>query len=99
MKEVDFYNLSFNQLIGNDYCIVSLRKDEIIFSYFTFIHKSKFNPCQVNFIALSSDSLFDLIIKHNLFVKSISVSHSLYIGKEIYKAELSKILLQRYVQS
>jgi len=99
MKEIDFYNLSFKQSLDNDYCIVSLRKEVIIVSYFRYINRSKCNMCQVNFIALSSNLLFDLIIKHNLFVKYISLSHALYIGKEIYKAELSKIISQRYVQS
>lgn len=99
MKEIDFYNLSFNQLIDNDYFIVTVRKEEIIASYFRLIDKNEFEICQVNFISLSSDVLFNLIIKHNSLLKSISLSHSLYIGKEIYKAELSKILLQKYIQS
>lgn len=99
MNDIDISNLSFKKLIGNDYCIISLRKENIIISYFRFIDKKKFNICQVNFISSSSNLLFDLINKHHLLVKSISLSHALYIGKEIYKAELSKILLQEYIQS
>lgn len=99
MNEINFSDLSLEKSIDNDYCMISLKKETIIISYFKYIQQKKFNICQVNFIALSSDSLFNLIIKHNLFFKYISLSHALYLGKEIYKAELSKTLLQKYVQS
>jgi len=99
MNEIDTSNLRLKKSIDNDYCMISLRKEKIIVSYFRSIKKNKFNICQVNFIALSSDLLFDLMNKHKFLPKSISLSHALYIGKEIYKAELSNILLQEYVQS
>jgi len=99
MHDIYIPDLKLKQLIDNDYCTIRLIKDNIVVSYFIDIGENKMNVCQVNFIALSSDLIFDLIIKHSLLVQSISVSHSLYIGKEIYKAELSKIFSQAYIQS
>lgn len=99
IKEINVSNLRLKQPIDSDYCIISSRKEVITISYFRCINKNKFNICQINFIASSSDLLFDLIVKHDLLFQSISLGHALYIGKEVYKAELSKIFLQLYVQS
>jgi len=99
INEIDLSNLRLKQSIDSDYCIIVSKKEGIIISYFRSINKNKSNICQVNFIASSSDLIFNLIVKHNLLSKSISLGHALYIGKEIYKAELSKILLQLYIQS
>lgn len=96
---INFYNSSIKKTIDKDYCIVSLDNKLIIISYFIKNNQNQNNLCKINFIASSSDLLFDLMNKHKLLVQSISLSHSLYIGKEIYKAELSEIFCQSYIQS
>ena len=92
-------DLSFNSLIDDDYCLIYLYEQLIICSYFRYADKRKSKICRVNFIAISSDVLFNLISKHNALIDRISFSHSLYLAKEIYKAELSTICVQAYIQS
>lgn len=99
IKEINVSNLILKQSIDSDYCIISSRNKGIVISYFRCINKNKFKICQINFIASSSDLLFNLIVKHNLLFQSISLGHALYLGKEVYKAELAKIFLQIYIQS
>ena len=55
--------------------------------------------CTVNFYASSSTRLYKVIGDQKFLFLSISLHHILYIGKEIYKAELSQLLRQIYVQS
>lgn len=88
-----------SSLIDDNYCLIYLYKQLIICSYIRYTSEKKSKICRVNFIAVSSDLLFNLISKHNALIHNMSFSHSLYIAKEIYKAELSNIFLQSYIQS
>jgi len=81
------------------YCIISLEKDIIRCSFFIYVESEKDSYYQINFSAISCNLLFDLICKHSNLFHHISFYHILYIGKEIYKAELSKTFQQRYRQS
>lgn len=92
--------LTCNLLLDKGYCLIYAANNIITCSYFsadTTQHSSLF--CRINFSAISSDLLLDLIVKHEKLPRSISLSHAFYIGKEIYKVELSQVLSQRYVQS
>ncbi len=92
--------LSQNQLLLTDssYCMIAVERDMIRCSFFLYI-EIKDCYCQINFSALSSNLLFDLICKHYNLCNYISFYHILYIGKEIYKAELAKTFQQTYRQS
>lgn len=85
--------------IDSHYCIVNLNKNMIIVSVFILADKNKNRLCRINFYAMSSDLLLNLISQHYSIDSHISLSHALYLGKEIHKAELSIIFKQIYVQS
>lgn len=82
-----------------NYCLIYVKADYIVCSYFSCNKLAPFSFCQINFFAMSSDLLIKLISKHKSFLQAISVSHALYLGKEIYKAELSNVCTQLYIQS
>ncbi len=86
-------------MIDDDYCIITVENSFIICSYFRFSKNNFGKYYQINFSSTSSDLLFDLINEHHYLSQFISLSHALYLGKEIYKAELSLILLQLYIQA
>ena len=85
--------------IDNNYSTFSFRKKHIVFSFFIIRDQNKHFFCTVNFYASSSTKLFALMNEYNSLFLSISLSHLLYIGQEIYKAEISKIFKQKYIQS
>ena len=95
IKKNNFYS---NLLLDCDYCIISLKEEIIVCSYFYHIKSTK-AVCQVNFYALSCNVLFNVMAKHQFLFHSMSFTHALYIGKEIYKAQMSKVLLQLYIQT
>ena len=82
----------------SNYCIISLNRGIIKLSLFIIINQYNHQSCQINFSANSSYLLFHLISKHSSLYKYISLNHILYIGKEVYKAELSNIFHQVYIQ-
>ena len=85
--------------IDANYCIVNLNKNIIIVSFFMIVDKYKKRVCKINFYAISCNLLLNLISQHYSIYNYISLSHALYLGKEIYKAELSNVFRQRYIQS
>lgn len=85
--------------IDTNHSIISLYKKKIIFSFFIVINEKKNQACILNFYASSSFRLFEIINNYKSLFSSISLDHILYIGQEVYKAELSQLLKQRYVQS
>lgn len=97
IKQINNNNICLDPLIDSDYCIIHLKGKLIICSYFQSID-AKQTFCQINFYNVSSNLLLDIIAQHQFLLQSISLSHALYLGKEIYKAELSKILSQLYIQ-
>lgn len=92
-------NLSYSLRIDNSYCLISLNKETICCSFFLYIKRRKDHYCQINFSAKSCNQLSNLICRHSTIRCSISFCHTLYIGKEIYKAELAKTFKQIYQQS
>lgn len=87
--------------IDTNYSTISVYKKNLVFSFVVILDKKKPKKrvCIVNFYALSYRQLFSLINIYEALFCSISFKHALYIGKEIYKAELSKIFNQKYIQS
>jgi len=85
--------------IDTNHSIICIYKKKIIFSFVMVIDERQCRSCKINFYASSSTKLYELISKQNLLLLSISFYHILYIGKEIYRAELSEVFKQRYVQS
>ncbi len=49
------------------------------------------------FTANSANSMIKLLSLHNFFAMS-SIKHALYLGKELYKAEIALIFNQIYIQ-
>ena len=99
IKQIQTYCQSLDMAIDNNYCMISLNKSTIIISIFIFINRNTNRICRMNFYAISSVQLFNLISQHNALNTYISLSHALYIGKEIHKIEMTNIFKQRYVQS
>lgn len=87
--------------IDTDYSTISVHKENLVFSLVIIVDKKgqKKRDCKVNFYAFSYKELFSLINIYEAIFCSISFRHALYMGKEIYKAELSKIFNQKYLQS
>lgn len=93
-------NLLFGMLnIDKNYSIVYIYKKKIIFSFVVVIDETEYRCCKINFYASSSTKLYEVINNQNVLFLSISLYHILYIGKEIYRAELSEVFKQKYVQS
>ena len=87
--------------IDTDYSTISVYNNNLVFSFVVIVDKKeqKRRGCIVNFYAFSYQRLFFLINMYQGLFGSISFGHALYMGKEIYKAELSKIFKQKYIQS
>ena len=87
--------------IDTNYSTISIYKKNLVFSFVVIGDKKEQNKlgCIVNFYALSYKQLFSLMSMYEALFCSISFRHALYMGKEIYKAELSKIFNQKYIQS
>ena len=99
IKQVQYVNQPINFELDNQYCLISISKDMIIVSFIIPVSKPKKRICRVNFYAMSCNTILSLIVQHHSISDSVSFSHALYIGKEIYKAELSNIFTQKYIQS
>nr|WOA02478.1 hypothetical protein [Gloiopeltis furcata] len=82
--------------MDNSYCLISvLRSNESsLCCYFYF--NSKSYPIFIR--AKYSILIYVLICKHR-HLRRLSCSHYLYLGGEIYKAELSLLLDQEYTQN
>ena len=98
IKQIETNNYCSNLLLDCDYCIIFLKGEMIVCSYFYHVRSAKV-VCQINFYASSGDVLFSVMAKHQFLFNSISFTHALYIGKEVYKAQMSKVLSQSYIQT
>ena len=87
--------------IDINYSTISVYRKNLVFSLVIIVDKKeqKKRSCKVNFYAFYYKDLFSLINMYEAIFDSISFRHALYMGKEIYKAELSKIFNQKYLQS
>ncbi len=54
---------------------------------------------QVVFTSTNAESMIKLISIHLLISSNLSISHALYIGGELMKAELALIMRQEYIQN
>nr|YP_010986024.1 hypothetical protein NDC12_pgp194 [Polyopes affinis]WOL36942.1 hypothetical protein [Polyopes affinis] len=82
------------------YCSIRLYENKSItlFLFHNNIISYKVNTYPICFTASSISLIHMLLSKHHYF-KSFSVNHILYIGQELYKAELSLMFDQVYVQN
>nr|WCH58140.1 hypothetical protein [Cystoclonium purpureum f. stellatum] len=82
--------------MDNSYCLIRLNVNINISLYFFYVDNnvSQYPIC---ITACQSDILYYLMSLHNSF-RNLSINHYLYLGKELYKAELSLILKQKYIQ-
>jgi len=86
------------------YCLIRVVFHKKIAIYFV-VRKDQFNSsnqCCINlyptcFTAYSANSLIKLLSLHECFSIS-SIEHLLYLGKELYKAEIALIFNQIYIQ-
>lgn len=99
LKNIKYNRRISDDVIDSNYCVITVKNNLIICSYFRFSENNFCQYSQIDFSSSSADLLFDLISEHYDLSQSISLSHALYLGKEIYKAELALIFLQVYVQS
>ena len=99
IKKIKQSSYRSDKVLDKNYCLVYVKASYIVCSYFSFNELNRSSFCHVNFFAISSDLLINLISKHESLSQVISISHALYLGKEIYKAELSNICSQVYTQS
>ena len=81
--------------MDNSYCLIYI----IIRKYIVLclLQNNSRNIYPVYFISNSSKKIFQLISIYNGFL-GLSLNHYLYLGKELYKAELALVLGQYYTQ-
>lgn len=96
--EAEINYIKLDQPIDNDYSLISVKASLITLLYFHHMCRKQYPLCKINFFAVSSDTLMGLLTSHNNLSSLISLSHALYIGKEVYKAELSRLCVQTYIQ-
>ena len=77
------------------YSLIQSAESNIIL--YLFHNKSLINY-PICLISSSSNDIYQLISIHDIFLK-LSLCHLLYLAQEVYKAELSSILGQQYIQS
>lgn len=53
----------------------------------------------IYFYGLDTSQIFEVIGQHQQFFSYISVYHSLYLGRELFKAEIADMTNQFYIQS
>nr|YP_009296228.1 hypothetical protein Sebd_076 [Sebdenia flabellata]AOM65163.1 hypothetical protein Sebd_076 [Sebdenia flabellata] len=84
--------------MDNYYCTIRILNNKKISLYLWESEqnsKKMFYP--ICFTAAYSDLLYNLICSH-YYLNDLSINHLLYIGQELYKAELSLTLNQKYIQ-
>nr|QVY58435.1 hypothetical protein [Kappaphycus striatus] len=83
--------------MDSHYCLIQVNINYGISIYFFYLDKN-INQYPICITATSSRVLYYLISLHYYF-RYLSVMHYLYLGKELYKAELALYFQQEYVQS
>lgn len=99
IKQAQSRNKFLINIIDSNYCIISMKNNIISLSLFIKMNRSQERICQINIYAVSSHIFFYLVSQHLSISQHLSLSHAFYIGKEMYKAELSIALQQVYIQS
>nr|YP_009774119.1 conserved hypothetical plastid protein [Caulacanthus okamurae]QIZ74736.1 conserved hypothetical plastid protein [Caulacanthus okamurae] len=79
-----------------NYCLIYSNFNNNI-SLFFFPTRNNFRIYPICITAKQAKNIYSLIILHSNF-DNLSVSHCLYLGQELYKAELALFFKQSYVQ-
>lgn len=88
-----------NKLISSAYFIVKVKNENIItVSYFSGINGLELRYVQIDFCSTSCQRICELIYFHIPIYNNISCDHALYLGRELYKAEMCIIMQQFYIQ-
>lgn len=87
--------------MDNSYALIRICNKKTIQVYY-FLYSLYYNPtiCKypICFTANNSYLMFMLLSVHKTFCSLTTTNHKLYLGKELYKAEISIQLNQEYVQ-
>lgn len=86
--------------MDNCYCLIRIVPNRTIVVYYFDINKNisrKINP--ICFTNKSANYLYYLLCSHKYISQQISLNHALYLGQELYKAEIALIFGQVYVQN
>ena len=95
MRNLIVYLLFMYMNTQQDYCIIrTISKLDIILMLYYNQSYSNYPTC---FTTNSANSTFRLICLCDCF-NNLSISHILYLSKELYKAELTVYMKQKYVQ-
>lgn len=88
-----------NKLISNAYFVIKVRNQNFItVSYFSGIGNLETGYVQIDFCGTSCQRICELIYFHIPIYNNISCDHALYLGRELYKAEMCMIMQQSYIQ-
>jgi len=86
--------------MDNFYCLIRITSEHIIsLYYFPINHNVLGNTMPTCFTAKTANAMFELISSYRFFSKQISINHALYLGQELYKAEIALKLGQKYIQN
>ena len=85
---------------NSDYFILSLMNNNMIkLSYFKRTRNPQLNyKTQVDFLGWDSQQISYLLYFYFLICNRTTTSHALYLGRELYKAEICMIMQQHYIQ-
>jgi len=85
--------------MDNFYFLIRVISDEMIALYY-FHHSKNLQKIEmpICFTSKNAISMYQLLSYHVNFSRKISLSHALYLGQEIYKAELARVVGQVYIQ-
>nr|UAT97862.1 hypothetical protein Ahn.fas.Kor.pt_013 [Ahnfeltia fastigiata] len=85
--------------LDKSHCIITISQSNFIqLIYFEFIPEISHKSCMIYFYAKSANIICHLLGSHEYLSSAISLRHSLYLGKELHKAEIALILGQKYIQ-
>nr|UAT97249.1 hypothetical protein Ahn.pli.UK.pt_013 [Ahnfeltia plicata] len=85
--------------LDKNHCIITISQSNFIqLIYFESISDISHKSCIIYFYAKSANIICHLLGSHQYLSSAISLRHSLYLGKELHKAEIALILGQKYIQ-
>lgn len=88
-----------NKPIGSAYFIIKVKNENVIIvSYFSCITSLQLGCIRIDFCGTSCQRICKLIYFHVSIYNNVSCDHALYLGRELYKAEMCIIMRQFYIQ-
>nr|YP_009314902.1 Hypothetical protein ORF_1 [Scinaia undulata]SCW23357.1 Hypothetical protein ORF_1 [Scinaia undulata] len=84
-------------LIDPIYCIISNSSYIVLIIYSTDSLSNQYTRC-IRFRSAEAKKISQLLQLHEYICSNLSVSHSMYIGIELMKAEIAMILRQQFAQ-